>query len=249
MEIMMPAAPPSISHRAHDRRRPPTDSGRPGRHPRQSELRHPWADVQHPATADGERRFVEQLQDIASCDGPGVDTAFNRTEVTALVNALRGGLDAIDLLRRAPGLVPGRLVAAYDHVDQERIASTEAWAAIVADPAPQVVVEQAGLAARLLPVVVVELLDAARRGDHQLERRVAAAQREIDRVGAIARRLEASMDDTAALAMDAADIGRLLFDVEGPGLWSHNFFLPPRVGTLIPVRLAALLGEQAAAAA
>lgn len=192
---------------------------------------------------------MEQMIAIAACSDAAPGPDFTRTEVTALVNALRGGLDAIDLLRRAPGLVPGRLVAAYEHLEHERATSAAAWEAIVADPTPTVVLQNAAFAARLLPVVVVELAEYARRNDPQLARRVQLAAREVARVAAVARRLEGWMDDPVPHSMDATEVGRLLFDLEGPGLWSHNFFLPPRVGALVPVRLAALLGEQTAATA
>lgn len=247
MQTLVASAPASDART--DDRRTAAEPSHPARPPRANQLRHPWADVQHPASAAGEQRFVEQLLAIAACSDPVPGHDFTRTEVTALVNALRGGLDAIDLLRRAPGLVPGRLVAAYEHVEHERAVSEAAWAAIVADPVPEVVVQNAPLAARLLPVVVVELAEYARRNDPQLARRVQLAEREVARVGAVARRLEGWMDDPVPHAMDSAEVGRLLFDLEGPGLWSHNFFLAPRVGALVPVRLAALLGEQSAAAA
>lgn len=251
MEMLMQALAASAPAREvrPDDRRSTSEPSHPTRPPRANQLRHPWADVQHPASAVDEHRFVEQLLAIAACSEPSPGPDFTRTEVTALVNALRGGLDAIDLLRRAPGLVPGRLVAAYEHVEHERATSVAAWEAIVADPTAEVVLRNAPLAARLLPVVVVELAEYARRNDAQLARRVQLAAREVARVAAVARRLEGWMDDPVPHAMDATEVGRLLFDLDGPGLWSHNFFLPPRVGALVPVRLAGLLGEQAAPAA
>ena len=251
MEMLMQAlaAPAPAREVMLDDRRAADEPVRPARSPRSKQLRHPWADVQHPASAADEQRFVDQLRAIAACSEPVPGPDFTRTEVTALVNALRGGLDAIDLLRRAPGLVPGRLVAAYDHIERERATSVAAWEAIVADPVAEVVLQNAPLAARLLPVVVVELAEYARRNDPQLTRRLQLAEREIARVGAVARRLEGWMDDPVPHAMDATEVGQLLFDVEGPGLWSHNFFLAPRVGALVPVRLATLLGEQVPATA
>jgi hypothetical protein len=45
----------------------------------------------------------------------------------------------------------------------------------------------------------------------------------------------------------ARELGTLLYDVNGQGAWSLTTFLPPRVGSLVPLRLGALLGDDIAA--
>ena len=59
------------------------------------------------------------------------------------------------------------------------------------------------------------------------------------RVQMLERRLAESLGDPHR----SREIGTLLYDVRGQGAWSLPTYLPPRVGTLVPLRLAALLGD------
>lgn len=206
----------------------------------------PWPAAGRPATAVEERRFIERLADLAVESAPRdtISSSWNHTrrDVTAVVNALRCGLDADELLRRAPGLVPGRLVAAHRDVEARRRRAARAWQAIAAAPTVLSLDHHAPVAATLLPVVVARLQERARHGDAELANGVRQAVVEVDRVGRIARSVEEWM--FASPIGDAPRVGRLLYDLDEPALWDHEHFVPNRVGAVVPTRLAALLGER-----
>jgi len=55
--------------------------------------------------------------------------------------------------------------------------------------------------------------------------------------------LERRLADATDQPDAARELGTLLYDVYGNGAWSLPTYLPPRVGTLVPLRIAALLGD------
>ena len=59
--------------------------------------------------------------------------------------------------------------------------------------------------------------------------------------------LERRLSESVADIDRARELGTLLYDVYGQGAWSLPTFLPPRVGTLVPLRLGALLGDDVTA--
>ena len=203
----------------------------------------PWHDAGRPCTAAEERRFVDRLRHLAR----GADVAFDdvrRADVTAMLNALRCGVAADELLERAPGLRPGALVAAHDELDRRRAAAADAWRAIVADGRPEALDAHAERAALLLPRLVT-VLDGVRRTEpgryadvlDELDRSVAVA---ADAAGSVEERLAA----TARLAADSRRLGRLLYEARGHGVSGWPTHLAERVTTLSPARVAALLGER-----
>lgn len=216
------------------------------RAPRSSGAWLPWNGPGRPASAAEERRFVVRLTDLAeqvtseAFDPDG--TGWTRRDVTAVVTALRCGLSADELLERAPGLVPGRLVAAHRAVEALRRGSERAWNQLVGEPNHVRLVELGPAVAALLPVVAARLVEQARHGAAQLARAVASEAEQVARVGGIARDVEAWVVSDSA----TPGAGDLLYGDGEPGLWDHDHFLPPRVGALVPSRLAALLGERSA---
>lgn len=208
----------------------------------------PWAGASRPSTMIEEHRFVARLVDLAEEEAsdafdPNVVT-WSRRDVTAVVTALRGGIEADELLRQAPGLRPERLVAAHRAVEARRRVAERAWAAIVADPTPGHLAAHGDAVAMLLPVVVARLEDQARHGESHLVAAVDAASTRIERLREMTRAVEDWLAGPASGA--APGIAELLDDLDGPGLWGHDHFLAPRVGALVPSRLAALLGERPA---
>ena len=102
-------------------------------------------------------------------------------------------------------------------------------------------------AAVILPVVVGRLYDRFVAGADELAVAAAAEDAEIRRVARIADSVEEWLDDPAASPERKRKVGVLLHHLDEPGIWSHDHYLAARVGALVPVRLAGLLGERTVA--
>ena len=209
------------------------------------ELWSPWYGRRRPSTATQECQFIGRLRELAALDSRPTAT-WKRHDITAIVTALRTALTAEEMLERAPGLEPRVLVAAYDELERRRTRSADAWLAIVAAPGMRAVETHGALAELLLPVAVSHLRALRLRRDGDLGALTAIIEdlaEQIERTGATARLLEAPLDGRVISQSRAEQIGEALYDTFGDGAWSLSSFLPPRVGTLVPARLAALLGE------
>ena len=203
------------------------------------EIWHPWASRMWPSTTTEESMFVEHLRRM--CDG--VPGHFERRDVTALVTALRCGLTADELFERARGLRPERLLAAHIGLEARRADAEDAWNEIVADPTSSTLGRCAASAETIVPVVVGHLTGVARRHPGALDRAVAEADAQIVRTSTSVALLEEQLDLCIAPSDRAVEVGSFLFDRRGEGAWSLGTFLPLRVGQLVPLRVAALLGE------
>ena len=196
-----------------------------------------------PSTAREEAAFVADLARLAG-DVPAARD-FDRRDVTAVVTALRCGLTADDLLSRARGLRPARLLAAHRHLDLARSAGEEAWRSIVINPTSAALAHFGPVAATLLPVIIGHIEAIDRRTPRDLERGIRTADAEISRTTQSVILLEERLDDCSAPSDRGRAIGSLLYDAYGDGAWALGTFLAPRVGTLVPLRVASLLGEDA----
>lgn len=206
---------------------------------RLNEVCSPWTGRQAPLSADEERTFVDHLLDLIGTDG---DVEFERRDVTVLITALRTGLSVPQVRAQAPGVDPGRLLSAYREIDRRRSFAERAWAALTRDGTTDGIARYGELAAQLLPAVVTRL--AAHAVDE--ERFEVELRKAADQVARTSRRVKLLEDRVVDSADDpdrARELGTLLYDVYGHGAWSLETFLPPRVGALVPLRLAALLGE------
>ena len=90
----------------------------------------PWSSSGAISTASREREFIAELTHRAG----GVADESTRSDITAVLNALRGGLTIDQLFANAPGLRPERLYGAYERLEALRREASAAWSAIVADP-------------------------------------------------------------------------------------------------------------------
>jgi hypothetical protein len=118
---------------------------------------------------------------------------------------------------------------------------------LVAKPSAEMLDDIAPLAAGLLPVVISRLhaLRLRRSPDvSELGRVVARIDEEIQRTHERAAELEATLEDLPIGSSASQRVAELLYDGCGDGIWSYGTFLAPRVGTLIPARVASLLGEE-----
>ena len=205
-----------------------------------------WPGRDWPASHDEEQALVADLQ----FEAPGAESSSDgieprRGDITALLNALRCGLDAPDLLRRAPGLRPYRLIAAHAALDARRREAVAAWRVIASKPTPEHLASLGDTAAALVPVVIGRLRDVSDVDGNELRFLAAACAADIDRVGRLAASVERDMSDPTIPPRRRAGLAALLFGSGGSGLWHHECYLAKRVGTLVPVRVAALLGENA----
>ena len=201
----------------------------------------PWRGRPSPCTATEELEFVRDLKVLS---GDETVDEFERRDVTVLITALRGGLTVRELLEQAPGTRPHRLVAAHRALDGRRLLAEHAWHTIAVDPCRETFATFALCAGDLLPAVISHL--AAYQHDNDwLAQAIGDAAEQVNRttrrVNILERRLQSIRDVDRA-----RELGALLYDAYGQGAWSLPTFLPPRVGALVPLRLAALLGDEVA---
>ena len=207
------------------------------------EVANPWRGRQTPSTAEEEHDLVSDLEVLC---GDGAVDEFERRDVTVLITALRGGLTLYELLAQAPGARPHRLLAAHRELDGRRLLAEHAWRTIAIDPIPETFATFAPCAAELLPAVISHLSGYqhhAARLAHAIGDAAEQVNRTTRRVLVLERRLAESVRNPER----ARELGTLLYDVYGNGAWSLPTFLPPRVGTLVPLRLGALLGDDVTA--
>jgi hypothetical protein len=207
------------------------------------ELWHPWASRHWPCTSSEEITFVADLAELAGT-AVTADDEFERPDVTTLVTALRCGLTVAELSEKARGLRPRRLAAAHAYMERARADAERAWGSIVAEPTPASLRQHGRVAATLLPVIISHLDLIERSSRRDLESSVRAADSEIVHTTQGVVMLEQRLEQCVAPSEHGRAIGGLLYDAYGDGTWALGTFLAPRVGTLVPLRVAALLGEE-----
>ena len=231
------APPEPVRHSSLGTSPPPTKAK--GQPKRLAEICSPWAGRQSPATCHEEAALIEELTALVGDDDTN---EFERRDVTVLITALRSGLSLPEIRVQAPGVTPARLLAAHRELERRRAIAEEAWRVVEAEPGREAVVDYGILAGKLLPAVLTQLqmhID----DDERLTFEIGRAADQIARTSRRVLMLEDRVADSADDPERARELGTLLYDVYGHGAWSLETFLPPRVGTLVPLRLAALLGE------
>lgn len=200
----------------------------------------PWIQPGTPMTTLGERQFLADLEWSAR----GATLGHTRRDVTAVLNGLRGGIEVDDLLRRAPGLSAERLYGAYLDLDARRSDAHNAWKAIVSSRSRAGLLRHGSSAARLLPVAVDELRRAAQHGSDALGAEIDRAELRIGHAGEFVARLEDELDRCEARTERAHSVGEQLYNPYETSMYFDSWFLPTRVGAIVPTRVAALLGER-----
>lgn len=204
---------------------------------------HLWPARHWPALPEEEVDFVDTLTQYAagSCERPERLRPGLRADVTALINALRTGLSVEALLTFLPGSSPAELLAAYEHLEHRRALSAQAWGAIVADPTPATLRTHSTRAGQLMPTAIrrLHLRIGPSRGPglHTSVEEIVAQTNELRAIGL---ELEGQLRQRSGRA--AVTLGTQLHNPHNPALWGADFFLPERVGTLSPIRIADLLG-------
>lgn len=207
-------------------------------------LWHIWPARHWPCSTAEEQAVVEDLTRRTNLS-PEEIHPFERGDLTTVLNTLRNGMTIDELIAVAPGVVPSRLLSAYRHIDRLRLDSVRAFTALIDNLCDHTVNEDAPRAALLLPVPTYRLVaswmgeDATTRTDTRrnvLEQVKYAATATDERETTLASN---SLED-----IDAVRLGRVLYDPFAGGLWSHPYYVPTRVGTLVPARVRDLLGEK-----
>ncbi|MFN8024599.1 MAG: hypothetical protein U0Q03_23930 [Acidimicrobiales bacterium] len=203
------------------------------------EVASPWSGRQVPSTAAEEQAFVDELE--VQCGDHDVDE-FERRDVTVLLTALRCGLTPDELFAQAPGVKPWRILAAHRELEGRRLLAEHAWRTIAVDPTPLAMETFAPAAAELLPAVISQLVPVL-HDEHRLRAAIEDAADQVSRTSRRVLMLERRLGEAADDVDSAREIGTLLYDVYGNGAWSLPTYLPARVGTLVPLRIGALLGD------
>jgi hypothetical protein len=215
---------------------------------------HLWPSRQWPASPEEETQFVADLSRAAARvvarrrrpPTEPVDDVTARANTTAVVNALRSGIGAVALLELVPGTPATELLAAYELLSDGLRASAQDWAAIVTEPALAGVLVVATSASVLMAVPMhrIATISANGRGCTLTTAVVAISAS----VGEHTRRAEAV--ERALAQCPPQDLrrrialGAQLHNPLDPALWGSPYYLPSRVTTLSPRRVADLLGER-----
>lgn len=211
---------------------------------------HLWPGRNYPATAVEEAQFVSEMRAKAETTRPKTDgkkkrQAIDRGDVTSVVNALRCGLTFSELSTRAPGLKAHRLLDAYEEIERLREQSVTAWLRMVEESSLEGIVNWASAAAVLMGTPVRRVQPAsANVDDKTIAEQVRLCHEKVMGTNRRAERVEGILNEGRVSAREAVELGRLLYDPYDPSLWADPYFLPTRVGTLMPLRLADLLGER-----
>lgn len=209
-----------------------------------------WPGRHYPLAASEEAAFVADLR-LRSVNEPppiqprGGTKVLDRDITTVLLGALRCGSMPTEVLGLAPGLRCSQLVRKYDELEVLRGRAEEAWRAIIDSPTVATISEHAAAAARLLPVPVYDLVNRGTIVNPEgLELAVSRTAAHVEELGRQVRAVESDLERGLMSGEALIERGRVLYDPYVPGLWANPYFLPDRVGTLTPVRLADLLGER-----
>lgn len=200
-------------------------------------MNHIWPGQHWPMSMTQETACISELRERAGA--PGV---FDRDDVTAMMGILRCGSPWDRALELAPGLNLPALLGAYEKLATELEKSRRAWADIVKKPEARILVQQADIASRLLPVPVHRALFAMEDAPtslpavmHELD----TALREAHRA---ARLIEEKLEAHVPPSPSGVTVGAKLFSPTAPGVYADPFYLADRVSALSPVRVAELLG-------
>lgn len=208
------------------------------------EVAGPWTGRHFACSVAEEISFVEELEMMSGFEDV---EEFERRDVTVLLTALRCGLTPGELVSQAPGVRPARLLAAHRELETRRMLAEHAWRTIAVDKSLLAFQTFAPCAAELMPAVISHL-SAFRHDAKKYSAAIEDASEQVTRTTRRVQVLEQRVAESAGELGRARELGTLLYDIYGQGAWSLPSFLPTRVGTLVPLRVASLLGDDITAA-
>lgn len=212
-----------------------------------------WPGRHWPLLPEEEQEFVADLRHAAAqrpepapvLDEAGKVCQYDRGDVTLVLNAIRCGISASELQTVAPGAHPRRLVRAYDDLEARRAEAVAAWHSIAERSTLDALSEHGARAALLVPIAVHRILRATDiSGPQGMRHTVRAIEATMEGVLAASARVEEVL--RGRTTRDRVALGCELYNPYDPGLWGNSYFVPPRVGSLMPVRVSDLLGERVA---
>lgn len=167
-----------------------------------------------------------------------------RVHVTAVLNALRSGLPAAELVALVPGTPVSALHEAYDMLEGLRAQAHADWLTIVGDP--QNLTHPATLrsASRLLPIPLHRIATRNTAAGGDLPAAVLAAAAQVAGHGALVHEVEKDLALSQSSTRQAIELGARLHNPLTPALWGSAYYLPRRVTDLSPTRVADLLNER-----
>ena len=208
---------------------------------------HLWPARHWPSSKAEEEKLVSELTNLDP-----TPATFDRSDITAVLNVLRLGMTFAEVIQHAPGLRPGRLLGAYTYLEKERKTTSAAFVALLDSPSVGALESLAAPAARILPIPTFWLSSAIREADesenqkiaedavHQIRYDIAAA---VNRARIIEKKLASLATPDEEAREKAVELGREIYDPYADSAWEHPFYLPTRVGALMPNRVADLIGE------
>lgn len=200
----------------------------------------PYGPADEAPTTEFERTFRRRVAELGSVVRRGAP-APRRSTVTAVMTALRSGISADRLLAVARGLTPQDVADAYDHVARIRGQAHAALDRLIDDPTVDRFDAEADVIAPLMPQMVVSLRRLAAGFPDSLPgaiENLATQIGELDRsVDSIESRISAGLGSWRHLVGE-------LDDGRNGGIQHHPCYRPRRVGDIVPIRLAYLLGDQ-----
>lgn len=197
-----------------------------------------------PCSAEEEQDLINDAR--LACGEEHPRKRPSRSDITALVVALRDGADFFELREFLPGLDPARLVAAYEFLEKRRKVAADAWNDIAHNPNVISLTRSADKAAIVLPVPVTELVRvaAAAHSEHAIEHVIQAVSKRVADETAYTLEVEADLHENKHSPIRRMRIGAELFQPQHQCLWSSAYYLPRRVTDLSPLRIMDLLGER-----
>lgn len=205
---------------------------------------HVWPGQGWPSSPAQELAFLEELREAS-----GTTVAEpTRASITCMLGALRCGITYRSLQAALPGVNPAEMIAGYDLLELRRAQAEKAWRALVGDPSASSLAEHTERAALLLPVPVRRIATgvATLQSRGALDRVTLEVATQVARFAERAEAMEAKLSQYRHGDIRGIVLGAQLHNPLDPALWSEPYFLPERVGTLSPTRVADLLGERAA---
>lgn len=187
-------------------------------------------------TAVFEAVFRSRLAELAGRPEP-TDVAPQRSTITLVVTALRSAAEVDQVLDLVRGVSAAELSAAYHFVAAIRLDADQAWETFLTDPTIECFRRLDTRIRRLLPQPAAELREAMVNAPSQFDERVETI---TELIRALDRRV---VDIEARLSLSCPEARASELDDGGAGIFHQPHYRPVRLGDLMPLRLANLLGE------
>lgn len=205
-----------------------------------SHLWHPWPARNWPALSHEEETFVQELRSFGEPQSKDAE----RGDYSILLDALRCGLDLTTLREYLPGVNPQILLWVYEDLEKRRRCAVEAWRSVEEAPTLDAFIESSAKCSSLLSLAVSRVLPyAIKASEESFQASVKSVMLEMSKASKEAAEVESQLHGIERPSEQGVLLGRTLYNPYNPGLWGSPYFVPPRVGTLTPVRVRSLLGE------